>query len=441
MDNSEERIPTPENVDVIFTVEPLHNPVQECPVEVSQDAKTDAASHKQSASEWFLAVIMLAITVAASTAAGQLTNLALTDEKMNFHAPFLFVMFKILFRSMSFPLYLVINTIIKVIRGRKLDLRRTCRRGKDICGEDGLSVKTIFFKFFPPMVFSLLSQLTYTLALSNLSTSMASALTPPSVAISYILSWLFLKHRLLLIKILFVFVTFGGVALIAYHEFTVNLAKKTVVGLTFKKSFPKGHLGQVSFAITVMYALMAVVYWPIPLAMHLSGHENYDITMLPYPILTAAWSCTAISSLVYGYGIVLAGGFFMGLSDLIVLAVNSGIDVTLRGVLISNAQIMGTVIVSLAFVMLVLPDNIVSLNLKKWIGGLRQPKLKAEKWDSLSETGSVTSYDSFTLKRRSPVIPRIRTSTDELLKSYDVLEERDFMALSENTAVEPLTNS
>lgn len=33
-----------------------------------------------------------------------------------------------------------------------------------------------------------------------------------------------------------------------------------------------------------------------------------------------------VSSLVYGYGIVLAGGFFMGLSDLVVLAANSGMD-------------------------------------------------------------------------------------------------------------------
>lgn len=98
-----------------------------------------------------------------------------------------------------------------------------------------------------------------------------------------------------------------------------------------------------------------------------------------------------MTSLVYGYGIVLAGGFFIGLSDLAILALNSGkldkthlvglnnsranrrllfavLDVTVRGITISDFQIIGTVIVGVAFIMLIIPDPYLSINYKRIFG-------------------------------------------------------------------------
>lgn len=75
------------------------------------------------------------------------------------------------------------------------------RRCRAVCGRDGLTFRIIVVKFFPPMILSLGSQLAYTFALSYLTTSMASALTPPAVATSYLLSWAFLKQRLLTVKV------------------------------------------------------------------------------------------------------------------------------------------------------------------------------------------------------------------------------------------------
>lgn len=63
--------------------------------------------------------------------------------------------------------------------------------------------------------------------------------------------------------------------------------------LFFKKAFPKGDLGQVSFAVSGMYLLMTIVYWPVPLILKLTGMETYSMKDLPYQILVGDWSCTA----------------------------------------------------------------------------------------------------------------------------------------------------
>lgn len=96
-------------------------------VDTTEDVAIQLSSSKPSVREWTLAFLMLGLTVGTTITASQLTNLALTDKTMNFHAPFLFVVFKCLFRTLAFPLYLILNTIIKLIYGRKLDLPRTWR--------------------------------------------------------------------------------------------------------------------------------------------------------------------------------------------------------------------------------------------------------------------------------------------------------------------------
>ena len=61
--------------------------------------------------------------------------------------------------------------------------------------------------------------------------------------------------------------------------------------LLFKKSFPKGDMGQISFAISVIYLLSFVVYFPVPIILHETGVEKYNMTDLPYHYLIGASSC------------------------------------------------------------------------------------------------------------------------------------------------------
>lgn len=107
----------------------------------------------------------------------------------------------------------------------------------------------------------------------------------------------------------------------------------------------------------------------------------------------------------------------------------SGIDATLRGVTISNDQIIGTVIVSVAFIMMVLPERYVSIDFKKRFGPRRPQKWRKMDEDSISQS----SINSLQLTRKKSR-PRLRTTTNELLLSYDILEDRDIMSSEEERA-------
>lgn len=76
---------------------------------------------------WLLSFTLLMIHVVMTVVAGQTANIAFLSTTTEFHAPYLFVFFKTLFRGAAFPVYITINTMIKLARGRKLDLGRTWR--------------------------------------------------------------------------------------------------------------------------------------------------------------------------------------------------------------------------------------------------------------------------------------------------------------------------
>ncbi len=77
--------------------------------------------------EWLLAFGLLITFVALTTTSGQLTNIAFSDPTLNFHAPFLFVFFKTVFRALAYPIYLAVNTLIKIAAGRKVNFGKTWR--------------------------------------------------------------------------------------------------------------------------------------------------------------------------------------------------------------------------------------------------------------------------------------------------------------------------
>lgn len=75
------------------------------------------------------------------------------------------------------------------------------RRCSSIIEPEGFTWRLVVFRFGPAAIFNLAVQILYTLSMANLSASVATALSAPTVAISYIFSWLFLKQPLLMIKV------------------------------------------------------------------------------------------------------------------------------------------------------------------------------------------------------------------------------------------------
>ncbi|XP_055356868.1 uncharacterized protein LOC129601969 [Paramacrobiotus metropolitanus] len=344
------------------------------PTEESHDSAEPAPTNPKRL--WVLSIIMLLLYVTLGTGAAQLTNLAFADTSLHFKAPYLFTMIKMMFRAQALTFYFIGNTCTKLLRRRKIDLAKTWRRCKSIIGEDGITWRLVVYRFGPAAIFNLAVQILYTLSMANLTASVATALSAPSVAVSYLFSWFFLKQPALALKILFVGVAFAGVGLITYDSFAKTITTSSVVGivcvllsdlclssyqLAFKKAFPKGDFGQVSFAVTGMFLVMCLIYWPVPVALKCTGVEVYDIRLLPYGILFGAWICSSLAALVYGYGLVLSTPFFMSLSELLIMVTNIVFDSAVRKVSISAAQIGGSLLIGVAFIVVILPDNLLRI--------------------------------------------------------------------------------
>ena len=107
--------PRPLAVSVISAV---HKDLLQRPPEVTPPKK-------QTIKEWSISVALLLFYVMLSVGAGQLSNLSYTDKRFSFRAPFLFVQIKTVFRCLAFPVYLLINTIVKLFRGRSIHYART----------------------------------------------------------------------------------------------------------------------------------------------------------------------------------------------------------------------------------------------------------------------------------------------------------------------------
>lgn len=79
----------------------------------------------QPATKWLTAFLLLMLYVGLLVVASQLSSIAFLTS--HFKAPFLFVMFKMITRASTFPIYLLINALIQRIKGCPVNLPATIR--------------------------------------------------------------------------------------------------------------------------------------------------------------------------------------------------------------------------------------------------------------------------------------------------------------------------
>ncbi|OQV14330.1 hypothetical protein BV898_11449 [Hypsibius exemplaris] len=138
--------------------------------------------------------------VATITVSSQSTSIAF-QQSAHFRAPFLFILFKMLFRTLAFPVWFFIKTLVKLCQGKRLVLIDTWRHCEEMCAPQRVTWSVMLWKFTPTALTMLLMQIGYTLGLMYLLTSMTTALYCSAVAISYGMTWVFFKRSLLLIKV------------------------------------------------------------------------------------------------------------------------------------------------------------------------------------------------------------------------------------------------
>ncbi|XP_055341240.1 putative thiamine transporter SLC35F3 isoform X3 [Paramacrobiotus metropolitanus] len=348
---------------------------------------------------------MLLIVVTLITLSSQLSNIAFTDPDLKFHAPFLFLLIKMSFRIFTFPVYLLISSITRKLRGREADVKENIRHCADIYGPGGFTWKQFGTCMVPSAVTVLATQIGWILGLAHLSTSVATAIICSAVAFAYLFTTCCMAQACLVTKSLFVAMAFGGVCLIVYGNFANGINAFIIIGIVavlaaalfdalhliaFKKAFSELDLGQTSYVVTNMYIFNCLVIWPVPIVLSYFNVEKFNSHNMPYGLLFGAWIASSVSSIAAGYGLVLSNPFFMSISELLILATNTTIDVTFRGVRLHAAQIAGSVMTAISFLVLILPDEYMSLEF--WL------KSKKKKDKAVNKPEEVVSVERKVLK-------------------------------------------
>ncbi|XP_055346614.1 uncharacterized protein LOC129594080 [Paramacrobiotus metropolitanus] len=382
-------------------------------------------SERQAHKNWLLALFLLMVYIGLVVMTGQLTRIAFSKNVFKYKAPFLFVWCKVTLRVLAFPSVLLITILIRACRRQPVAVQTIWRHcTKTLRNHQGkITLWLILRKYFPMSISMLLMQIGWVVGMVYAPTSIVAALCSGAVAFSYVLSWLVLKNKMLLVKGIFVVVAFAGIGLIAYatsatpqcappanatvqSNMTGNAdvtlpstpagemseAATTVYSvercaatsqmylgvlfgicaavfyslhqLAFKLAYPVADLVQVSFIMSCMSLMISIMYFPVPLSMHLTGFEEWKWHEMPLGISVAAWCGSYVSSISYAYGLALSTPFFMSVSEVLIVALNTGIDTVVHAEPMGLLQILGTGLVVLAFLFMVMPDGWLSVKLR-----------------------------------------------------------------------------
>ncbi|OQV15615.1 hypothetical protein BV898_10204 [Hypsibius exemplaris] len=348
----------------------------------------------QSKKPWLLASIVLILEVAGAVGEAQLTALGFKlSESFNvtvgnettitpgrsFEAPYFYTLARFIARSTAFPILFVGMWIFSLVSAKSFSPKGFFRHCSTPAGPgpSGITPLGMVRLFALPTIFAITTGVGYIVALVYVAPSITSACFSTGVAMSYILSIFFLKHPHLIIKTVFVLVSFGGVAMVAYETTTDPLASDAWIGilavmlstislslhqLFYSKSFPNADSFQSAFIVSVIFLCAALIYWPVPLAMKLSGNEVWQWSDIPWGYLIGGLMCSLSVAFLYGYGLALSTPFFMSLGELLNLALAGIVDHFARGVSIGPYQISGFAIIGFSFFVLLLPDRILAVS-------------------------------------------------------------------------------
>ncbi|OQV21754.1 hypothetical protein BV898_04331 [Hypsibius exemplaris] len=393
---------------------------------VTAPPEGEMVTERQARKNWIMALILLLIYITLVVTSSQLTSSAFNDVKFKqYKAPFLFVFCKVLMRCLAFPSVFLIQCCARLVKRQPIGAREQWRQStaalRQHDGEGRIGVRIFLNKFFPMSITMLLMQIGWVVGLVHAPASIVTALCSATIAFSYLISWLVLKNKMLLIKGLFVIVAFTGIALISYASTVAQYARMETLGggaanvsedkladafenndtgdggpavysttsfaganvylgifcgisaaityslhsLAFKIAFKKTDLVQVSLIMSLMSAFICAMYLPVPVTLYLIGYENWEFAKMPLHIMFSSWFLAYISSVAYAYGLALSNPFFMSVGEVLIVALSTVIDAVVRKIGLNDLQIAGTALVALAFIFMVMPDPWVSLSLKR----------------------------------------------------------------------------
>eukprot|EP00731_Ephydatia_muelleri_P025497 Em0017g580a len=216
----------------------------------------------------------------------------------------------------------------------------------------------------------------YSRALMYASATDVATLTSSSSAFIVLLSICILKEPILILKILAVLLSCGGIALFSYAEgfqpvqvVGVCLSLVSTIGIAMYKVLLKWRVGdasvyQMALFLSVIGAFNTVTLFPVVLLLHFTGVEI--LYHIPWNYVIWSSILGVIFNFLINFGIAYTYPLFISLGTLLGIPINATIDALVHNIDLVNWKIPGAILIMSGFLMLLAPPSD-SLTIHKFI--------------------------------------------------------------------------
>ncbi|XP_055337692.1 putative thiamine transporter SLC35F3 [Paramacrobiotus metropolitanus] len=348
-------------------------------------------------------ISLVILLFCASTAVGD-QQLSKEVNGSTFDAPFFFLWCSNIVRMLTFPALVCIRMIYEYTCGHaglihKIWICGKAHRSIVISGENKrISAKGLWVEaksLMGPKGFQPLNCVIYLVpfalsiiainglfywAVTYASVSECVTIGSQFIIIVHIISWVFLKEKFLIFKLLGIIVCIAGVVLTAYASgeelvsssdswiaaalMTGSSVSLAVTSVLFKKHFGTPTISQIALYQSLTSTVMVLISWPLFLALKLTGNEIWDFQTAPWLIIVAQGAIGAVGALAYYVAISFASPVFITMSRPLQIVINNGIDIGARGDSFSLLNGIAAALVIAGFLMLVIPNNFVDFEIK-----------------------------------------------------------------------------
>ncbi|OQV16707.1 hypothetical protein BV898_09217 [Hypsibius exemplaris] len=357
-----------------------------------------------------------------------------------FQAPFLLLWYMGIVRTFTFPVYVVIrttyeffvqrhnsktttepeeaiNTNFSSILGRFASIYR---EAETVFGASGLTLKTGASYLVP---FALLWTSTNGLfywALTFAEVSECVAVSSSTMIFMYLISWTFLKENFILFKFFGVLICVAGVVLtVLASGTTIGASSNSLIAgaLVISSSLSlavqtvgfKRYLGSPTVCQIALFSSLgsfanAVLTWPVFLSLKLTGNELWDLRTAPFGLMSLTGVLGSTGALSYYLGVSIVSPIFISLSKPLQIMTNNVIDIAIKGIPFGLYHMIGAGLVITGFLMLLIPNTLVSLEIRTFILKLRPSRKASAKEVELTTIATANYQADETVHRETKTI-------------------------------------
>ncbi|OQV24945.1 putative Solute carrier family 35 member F4 [Hypsibius exemplaris] len=369
---------------------------------------------------WTIAISILVYNTIMGVAEHQIAK---EVNSLTFSAPFFLLWYMGTVRALTFPAYLFFRLVHDVSRSRTLSSRDTpyrdesadssesiwsliltnvqkiYRESEIIFGPCGLTLKSAAIYLIP---FALLWTCTngfFYWAVTFAEVSECTAVSSLTIIFVQMISWIFLREKLVLFKLLGAVVCITGVVLTVWASgtsFSASDNSLIAAGLVITSSISlaiqtvgfKRYMGSPTVCQIALYqSLVAVtsllLTWPLFLSLKLTGNEVWEFDTARFGLMSLAGGLSASGALAYYIGISVVSPLFVSLTKPMYIVVNNGVDIGMKGIHFGLYHGFGAGLVIIGFLMLLAPNAWVSLEIRALVNRLRPGRKHPEKEDEI----------------------------------------------------------